>query len=489
MAALVVTIDDVNVTPRHRGFSIREYARGQINVVTFTIHGTIPELGAEVRVGIGDLTPANLLFGGHVAERTFRFDTDNSANPIACEVSCQSYDWLLDRKPVFETYAAQSASLIVADIIATYCIGFPTPTAIESGLASVAIEFDGQKVSEALDRLADRVGGEWYLDASKNLHFYVTADTVIDADDLTDANNYARDLILEESLLDVRTFSVLVGASTTLEEPVVAGADAICIKDATPFTGGSGGMKLGNALVNYNGVIAGGGGSLLVATTYPAGNAYLVVTSLAPYSSAGGWVQVLGHRIRYTGTTTSPNNRLTGIPASGPGSIPGFTSDGTIAAVPLPCLNQIPTTPPGSIPWAFPAGTQVAGIGANSDPARESELAGAFGSGDGSIWEINNNSGIPAAEQNTYAAARVAFLKQTRITLRFETRNASVRAGRTLYVNLTKPAIVATLRINAVTFDGFEAPGDGGSPRRIVEASSRLVRFDQFLRALRPVVS
>jgi hypothetical protein len=481
---IVATLDDLPFRVRLEGLSIREYARGQTNVCTFSCHGTIPELGQEIKIGDGDLEPDNLLFAGYVAERRKAFDAGNPLN-LAAACTCYSYDWLLNRRPVIGQYPTQSASAIVSNLITTYCIGFPTPTAIESGLPSIAVNFDSARVTDALNTIADMVGAEWYLDVRKNLHFYVTpsADVALEADDLLDGANYAKGLEVEDSIVDLRTWINVRGRRSSLVAAAGASDTALFVADSAPFVGATTALFDDGTAASYTGVSAGGGTTTIPWGTYNVGTTILAVASLSPFSSAGGWVEALGgQRLRYTGTTTSPSNRLTGIPAAGEGAIRAqytTAADNSDIATALPALTGVSLG--GS---AHAAGASLQAYVGSADSTEGAYWAAQFGIGDGYVNE-GFDKDLIGTDAQVLSDAILAIKKVPTITIRFETRNKSVRAGRSILVRVARLGIDTTMRIQAVTFDDFAHAGTTGIPRRTVEAASQYLRFEQYLRALK----
>ena len=92
-------------------------------------------------------------------------------------VTCADWGYLLDSKLVKKTYANMDPADIVADIIENFCPAGFTTNHVERGnfLVSV-IQFNYQQPSKAIESLAQQIGWDWYVDPTKDVHFFF-ADT------------------------------------------------------------------------------------------------------------------------------------------------------------------------------------------------------------------------------------------------------------------------------------------------------------------------
>jgi hypothetical protein len=255
------------------------------------------------------------------------------------------------------------------------------------------------------------------------------------------------------------------------------------VGDTAPFVGGATILFDNGAIAAYTGVAAGGGETTMPAGSVSTATSILTVNSLAPFSAGGGWCEIAGNRLRYSGTTTSPSNRLTGIPTGGVvgGYQIPFTSDGTYVVRALPAITGVSGLTVASVP----AGIGLRVLVGTIDSVEQAYWAAQFGFGEGLIFELVDKPDLIGTDAQQLADAVLLVRKLPAMTIRFETRNKSVRAGRSILVRNARLGIDATLRIQTCTLDDFAHAGTTGIPRRTVEAASQYLRFEQYLRALK----
>lgn len=213
----------------------------------------------------------------------------------------------------------------------------------------------------------------------------------------------------------------------------------------------------------------------------PAGSTSLLTAGTGWASPTGGWA-VIGNGaqvIRYTGITGSS---LTGIPASGPGSITatvGYNSTVTAAAQ----LMGIPSTGAGAILYSIPKGEPVNLYVIVDDEDAQAELAELIG-GDG-IQEahfVDSRIG-----QDEAIARGEAMLEQDGFpneSITYRSRDLNAWAGRTAVVNLGAPTSVSgSFKLQRVTISQFGIPGL--FPTNAVLASSRQYSFEDLVRQAR----
>lgn len=243
---------------RVHGVSIRDYLDGQPNTATLRVSGFTPEKGHEVKMALGQMDRHHFLFCGHIIQ-TRQVYEGVLAN-LAWDLDCISYEWLLNRRKVTERYTNINAGTIAADIIATYTSGF-TSTAIKGDTALVVdeITFTNEEVTDALDRLARRIGGYWYIDTTKNLHFFLTetdhtAGPIVDA-----AVRSARHLSVATDLSQVRTRVYMEGGGSNASADVAVGQTTIPVDNMGWYNAGGGVVVSGPQRITYTGISAGDG--------------------------------------------------------------------------------------------------------------------------------------------------------------------------------------------------------------------------------------
>jgi hypothetical protein len=206
-----------------------------------------------------------------------------------------------------------------------------------------------------------------------------------------------------------------------------------------------------------------------------AGSPAIIVAGAGWASPSGGWA-IIGNgqqTIRYTGIS---GNSLTGIPATGPGAITAtvsYNSTITGAAALLGVTGLF---------FALIKGAPINLWVERNDPAAQGSIAAIDGS-DGVIEHLitDERRGEPSLIQLCDAD-----LKQYSYPIRtvpYATRDVKTKSGKPIVINLTTPAISATLTIQDVTITEINlAPRL--NPRFTVSASSVRFSIEDILRRL-----
>ena len=132
---------------------------------------------------------------------------------LVYEIDCMDYTIDLDGQLVAETYENQSVEDIIADIIADNTSGFTTNNVSCTTLVDY-IAFNYEEVSKAIQRLAELVGYEWYVDYNLDIHFFErgTETAPFNLDDTGGNYNY-RSLIVEEDYESIKNAVIVRGSS------------------------------------------------------------------------------------------------------------------------------------------------------------------------------------------------------------------------------------------------------------------------------------
>ena len=128
----------------------------------------IPEVGEAVTMN----DPSGLVFGGTVTQ----VETTVSGKMLSAQVTCTDYSYLLDGTLVHKNYASMDPADIVADLVSTFAPGkgFNAAAHVQRGNFLVpSIKFNYQPLTKCLESLAKLIGWEWYVDPSKNVHFFL----------------------------------------------------------------------------------------------------------------------------------------------------------------------------------------------------------------------------------------------------------------------------------------------------------------------------
>lgn len=170
MAGITVKIGGVDKTEYvdARTLSIRDELTSKVNSASFDfISNSIavaPKPGEAVLIEEG----AKKLFSGRVLSKEESFLPPNL---LKYPVECIDYTRDLDKKLVAESYKEQKAGDIYKHIIDNYTAGF-TYVNVSDGPDISEIAFDYIQVSEALTKIVEICGYEWYVDYDKDIHFF-----------------------------------------------------------------------------------------------------------------------------------------------------------------------------------------------------------------------------------------------------------------------------------------------------------------------------
>jgi len=207
----------------------------------------------------------------------------------------------------------------------------------------------------------------------------------------------------------------------------------------------------------------------------PAGVTEIIVANPAAFSASGGWA-VVGNGeqvIRYTGKSA---NALTGIPATGPGSLVASVSyNSTITVAPAlvgvtGILEQILRGAPVHV-WVQ-----------RDDTAAQAAMAALDGSGDGVYEHIWSDERRTEASLIQVCDAQLALYGRPLVTVTYATRDLKTKSGKTATIALVSPAIHEALTIQDVTIS--ELGIKGLLPKFTVTASSARQSFEAILQML-----
>lgn len=228
------------------------------NTCQFTAWGFTPALGSRVVVALAGSGNPIRQFAGVVLSRQDVYLGQKPSN-YAAHVSCIDDTWQLNKRKVITKYLSESATDIAQDLIATYCPGF-TSVNVEAALPSIdEFTLTNEDVTAALNRLAKRIGGYWYLDYFKDLHFFLT-ETGSDPVDLTPAHPSLSDFVATYDLSQVVTRVYVEGGGSNTLAAVPVGASTMPVIDAGWYPT-SGMVVCGPQRITYTGKVAGGPGT------------------------------------------------------------------------------------------------------------------------------------------------------------------------------------------------------------------------------------
>lgn len=211
-----------------------------------------------------------------------------------------------------------------------------------------------------------------------------------------------------------------------------------------------------------------------------AGATSLDVEDLAQFPAAG-WAEVGGQIFSYTGRSGSSGaGTLTGIPASGIGSLTAAVRGGTVRSIPH-------LTGVTGIVYAINKGEPVNLIITVNDATAQTNMAAYIGYGDGVHEHFIPDGRWSITEATARANAELTQRKNPLVTVTFNSRDRSIVSGRDITVTLSSPAISGTFKIQRVTLSQIAVSGGLNLiwPLRNVECSSRRYSFEDLLRQIR----
>jgi hypothetical protein len=559
--------------------------------------GYTPVHGSEIKIYMGDTDLTHQIFGGRFLAVDKTYEGDKKTLVVNAP-NCIDYTWLLNRRKVIKKYTSQSATAIVLDLMSTYTSGFTT-VHVATGLATLdEITFTNDDLTDAITRVAERIGGYWYVDYASDLHFFLSE--TVAAGSITDSDPRGMSGIVQNTDLSQVATRVTArgGGANSLSDVDVSGA-SIPIEDSSWY-GASGTVEVGQNRVTYSGVQPGAagsatgylappgqltltestGGSLTAGATYilagtyvtaegetssgvtqsvtlgvgktavtysnftaptdpkvtlkriyisdanagigtlkkftdvaiatttglitgtgtgaipttnaagfgsiatAAGGTSLPVDDCAQFLSGGGWAEVGGVVFSYTGrSVASGPGSLTGIPASGTGSITAAVRAGTVTA--LPHLTGC-----SGVTYAINRGDPVNVIVTVNDAAAQAVMAGLVG-GDGIHEMFISDGRWGITEATAEANAELSMRKDPLVTIRFKSFDQTLQSGRDLTITIATPTISVTTKIQRVVYSqlGLQGPTGWLFPQRDVEASSRRYSFEDVLRRIKGVAA
>jgi hypothetical protein len=205
------------------------------------------------------------------------------------------------------------------------------------------------------------------------------------------------------------------------------------------------------------------------------GSPTLQISDLSGLPSSG-WVAVESMLVRYTGTSTSGGNFLTGIPASGPGAITAAIPAGTVVSSSPALVGVSPVV-------AVTLGDAVQLLAQVDDVPAQTAMAAVEG-GDGIIEHYIQDRRLSEAGAIARGTAELTLFKQIETQVTYTTHDPNTRSGRTVHMDLPAPTnLVGDFLIQKVTIDDVSI-AKNWYPKRTVEASTTRFSFDDVLSRL-----
>ena len=213
------------------------------------------------------------------------------------------------------------------------------------------------------------------------------------------------------------------------------------------------------------------------------GTSAIPVAGAYAFNAGGGWA-IIGNGeqvVRYAGVgfVAFLGDSLTGIPASGPGSITAaIVYNSTITAAPM--LTGIPASGARSISRPLTKGDELYLVVQVDDVPRQNVIAADMG-GNGIREEWDQDRRLSIYEARARGSALLTLREHDHYSLTYRCRDLNTAAGKTVVANL--PTMVQySFRIQQVTITNFP-PYPNQYPTYTVEASSSRFSFEDLLRS------
>ncbi|MCP6719746.1 MAG: hypothetical protein KJI72_00250 [Patescibacteria group bacterium] len=185
---------------------------------------TIPALGDSVEL----LEDAVKIFGGIITER---LENVIGGRLIGYKIRCKDHHHTLDKELVVKSYENQTARAIILDIITTFTDGSFTTANVPTSTPTIgSIKFNYEPVSKAIQKIADLINWDWYVDYDKDINFFddQTNTAPFDVEDSNDKIEWPT-LKLERNIHELKNSIIVRGGKY---KSTIAEADAVDKYDA-----------------------------------------------------------------------------------------------------------------------------------------------------------------------------------------------------------------------------------------------------------------
>ena len=169
---ITVKIDNVDKTNQieQSSLSVTQKLNSEVDTASFLVRKAgsktlIPAYGDDVQI----LDGSTKIFGGTIL--TVIESPVAGANGVLYQVSCVDYTYEMDRILASKIYENQTIEQIISDLLSTYAPAF-TDGGVSSSFNIAKIVFNQIPISTCLQRLAEVVQYDWYVDADKDVNFF-----------------------------------------------------------------------------------------------------------------------------------------------------------------------------------------------------------------------------------------------------------------------------------------------------------------------------
>lgn len=284
-ANLALTIGGIDRSANVKKYTteITDVLNDQPDTASLVVFGFTPVVGQPIVIGSGSIS--NRVFGGAIT-RTTSMSVRKAAKEF-WQVDCTDYAWFLNRRLVTKQYSAQAAHLVVIDLIATYAPTFTVANVAVSAPTLPDIAFKAERLGDAMTRICNLIGWNWYPDYAQDIHFF-SVETSQGPADLTTSNASYDLLEWQPTIEQVRTRVCVEGGGGTATSPVAVGATAIPVDECSWYASGGGQVVSGANIVDYTGRSASSGPGNI--TGIPASGAGSILYAIKQGDDVNLWV-------------------------------------------------------------------------------------------------------------------------------------------------------------------------------------------------------
>lgn len=175
------------------------------SILTHTGDNYVPSLGREVIVYDG----ATKIFGGVIT------GIDSSAiafGTVRHEIQCQDYTRLLDKRLVPNSFTNKTVNEIISTLKDLYFPEGFTINNVDAPVLIQSISFKYMPLAKCIERLAEILNYDWYVDYDKDVHFF-SKETVFAPFNLSDSDGSYRytSLIIRRDNSQIRNSIIVRG--------------------------------------------------------------------------------------------------------------------------------------------------------------------------------------------------------------------------------------------------------------------------------------
>jgi hypothetical protein len=150
---------------------IEDTLNDKANTCTFALidrsNSGAPATDDEIIIQIDD---DNKIFAGYIIGVQLN---KQSNGVLTYQVNCTDYTYILDRYLAHRSYEDETDAEIITDLISRYCVGLGvTTTNVIEGVTVNSIKFNYVQISQAIRKIAQLTGRNWYIDYDKDVHYF-----------------------------------------------------------------------------------------------------------------------------------------------------------------------------------------------------------------------------------------------------------------------------------------------------------------------------